>query len=50
MFVAAPLSARFSEYNQPDVFERRAVDRYIAWLEKEAYSVSSETNKSLIQG
>ena len=49
MFVAAPLLARFSEYNQPDVSERLAVDRYIAWLEKEAYSVSSETDKSLIQ-
>ena len=49
MFVATPLLARLSEYNQPGVLERLAVDRYIAWLEKEAYSVSSETDKSLIQ-
>ena len=46
MFVAAPLLARFSEYNQSDVFERLAIDRYIARLEKEAYSVSCETDKA----
>jgi len=50
MFVTAPLSARLSEYKQPDVLKRLAVDRYIAWLEKEAYFASSETDKSLIQG
>jgi len=49
MFVAVPLVARFSEYKHPGVWERLAVDQYIARLGKEALSVSCETDESLIQ-
>jgi hypothetical protein len=37
MFVAAPIIANFKEYNEQEIQERIAVDRYIAELEREEF-------------
>jgi hypothetical protein len=43
MFISVPILARFKEYNEPAVLERRAVDRYIRHLEKqETFSSKAE--------
>jgi hypothetical protein len=39
MFVAAPIAKNFREYNEQEVRERVAVDRYIAKLEREEFFV-----------
>jgi hypothetical protein len=39
MFVAAPIVRNFREYNEKEVRERVAVDRYIAKLEREEFFV-----------
>jgi hypothetical protein len=39
MFVVAPIVRNFREYNEQEVGERVAVDRYIAKLEREEFFV-----------
>jgi hypothetical protein len=39
MFVATPIVRNFKEYNEQEVGERVAVDRYIAKLEREEFFV-----------
>ena len=42
MFVTVPLIANFRGYSEREVQERAAVDRYIAWLEKEEFFTSRD--------
>jgi hypothetical protein len=39
MFVAVPIVRNFREYNEQEVGDRVAVDRYIAKLEREEFFV-----------
>jgi hypothetical protein len=41
MHIAIPLVARFKEYNEQEVSERVAVERYIKKLEKEEFFTSN---------
>jgi hypothetical protein len=39
MFVSAPITVNFKEYNEREIQESMAVDRYIAKLEREEFFV-----------
>ena len=41
MFAWVPIGLKFHEYDEREVQERLAIDRYIAWLEREEFFIPS---------
>ena len=50
MFASFPIVTRFHEYDKHAVQERLAVDRYIAWLEREGSSIPDIDGRRAQQG